>query len=224
MALVSLEAIINNSNHDEARKKELLDWLLTRIQNGFSHTPEEKEFVRTIKSLVADFIYQKEGVDTSYYQRLVDWVEKRHIESIEPLWTPTEAQMWALQEAVTRSCSSEYGGPLSEMLEMLNRSLGRKTAWEKCKPGATDDNAVAFVYPSPEAWRFANEGTKFSEDMLVVGADREPRISRCAVNKCYYLPTSKILPPKSVTDKLVAQYGESHGEPAPDNQNKDKNT
>lgn len=76
------------------------------------------------------------------------------------------------------------------------------------KPAERGEDAVSFVYPSPEAWKFAPAGTKFSEDVLLVCEDREPRISRCAVTSGYYLPTSKILPPKSVTDKLRIQNEE----------------
>lgn len=90
VALVSLEAIINNSNHDEARKKELLDWIHGRLG------PQDGELM----------------------------------------------------------------------------------------------------------WLFAKAGTKFPADALVVGSgeDKDPRIVRCAVNDCYYLVVSDILPRESVTD------------------------
>ena len=112
MALVSLKAIINNSNHNEARKKELLDWIDGRLG------PQDGELM----------------------------------------------------------------------------------------------------------WLFAKAGTKFPADALVFGTgeDKDPRIVRCAVNDCYYLVVSDILPPKSVTDKLRPQYGESHGEPAPGERKSDQ--
>lgn len=41
---------------------------------------EEKEFIRTIKSIIADFIRDKKPEDVGFYQRIYDWLDGRHIE------------------------------------------------------------------------------------------------------------------------------------------------
>lgn len=77
--------------------RKLIDWLKSlRHQARQEQTAEEKEYVRTIKSLVADAIRATERVEVkdevhgkiiaqsgpniTFYQRLIDWVEGRHVD------------------------------------------------------------------------------------------------------------------------------------------------
>ena len=39
----------------------------------------EREYVRTLKSLISDFLRGKEEVDREYYQQIYDWLDGRHI-------------------------------------------------------------------------------------------------------------------------------------------------
>ena len=48
----------------------------------------EKEYVRTLKSLISDFLRGKEEVDREYYQQIFDWLDGRHIEQ-KPVDFPT---------------------------------------------------------------------------------------------------------------------------------------
>lgn len=41
---------------------------------------EEKEYVRTLKSLIADFLLGKDEIDRGYYQKIYDWLDGRPIE------------------------------------------------------------------------------------------------------------------------------------------------
>lgn len=43
----------------------------------------EKEYVRTLKSLIFNFLSGKDEVDRDYYQRIEDWLNERHIEQKE---------------------------------------------------------------------------------------------------------------------------------------------
>lgn len=47
-------------------------------------TPEEKEYIRTLKSLISDFIRDKQPEDVAFYQKIYDWLDERHIEQ-EPI-------------------------------------------------------------------------------------------------------------------------------------------
>lgn len=43
-------------------------------------TSEEKEYIRTLKSLISDFIRDKQPEDVAFYQKIYDWLEGRHVE------------------------------------------------------------------------------------------------------------------------------------------------
>ena len=43
------------------------------------HTDEEKEYVRTIKSIISDFIRDKKPENLAYYQRIYDWLDGKHV-------------------------------------------------------------------------------------------------------------------------------------------------
>lgn len=55
---------------------------------------EEKEYIRTLKSRIADFLRgkDKDEVDTTYYQRICDWLDGRHVER-----KPTDEQFPPLE-------------------------------------------------------------------------------------------------------------------------------
>lgn len=42
-------------------------------------TDEEKEYIRTIKSIISDFIRDKKPENLAYYQRIYDWLDGRHV-------------------------------------------------------------------------------------------------------------------------------------------------
>jgi hypothetical protein len=46
-----------------------------------------------------------------------DWREEKQ----EEHWKPSEEQMEALEKAIVRSCSHQYGVPLSELYEQLKK-------------------------------------------------------------------------------------------------------
>lgn len=42
-------------------------------------TDEEKEYIRTIKSIISDFIRDKKPENLAYYQRIYDWLDGKHV-------------------------------------------------------------------------------------------------------------------------------------------------
>ena len=58
-------------------------------------TEEEREYIRTLKGLVSDFIHNScsnitDGIgyiDVSYYQKIYDWLEGRHVEQKPAEWS-----------------------------------------------------------------------------------------------------------------------------------------
>lgn len=72
--------------------KSILAWLekqkdhfrdaTKKVEQKPAQTVEEKEYVRTLKGLVSDFIRDSGGgiTDIEYYQNICDWLDGRHIE------------------------------------------------------------------------------------------------------------------------------------------------
>ena len=48
-------------------------------------------------------------------------LQMRWLKSLRPSWKPSEEQMEALEKAIVRSCSHQYGVPLSELYEQLKK-------------------------------------------------------------------------------------------------------
>ena len=45
-----------------------------------AQTVDEKEYIRTIKGIIADFVRDKQPEDVAFYQKIYDWLDGRHIE------------------------------------------------------------------------------------------------------------------------------------------------
>jgi predicted DNA-binding protein YlxM (UPF0122 family) len=109
--IASLEHDISQSvydgikGHDPEAEKELerwqtaLAWLEKQKEQKPVQTSEEKEYIRTLKSLISDFIRDKQPADVIYYQRVYDWLDGRHIEQkpVE-IHSPTDAELQRHQD------------------------------------------------------------------------------------------------------------------------------
>lgn len=56
---------------------------------------EEKEYIRTLKSRIADFLRgkDKDEVDITYYQRICDWLDGRHVEQHPAEWSEEQPEV-----------------------------------------------------------------------------------------------------------------------------------
>lgn len=70
--------------------KHILDMAREELQKEQKpvQSDVEREYVRTLKSLISDFLRGKEEVDREYYQQIFDWLDGRHIEQ-KPVDFPT---------------------------------------------------------------------------------------------------------------------------------------
>lgn len=70
---------------------DYLDKLEKRKEQKPAQSDDEKEYVRTLKGLVSDFIRNTGGgiTDVSYYQRICGWLDGRHIEQKPAEWSDT---------------------------------------------------------------------------------------------------------------------------------------
>lgn len=63
-------------------KSEVLAWLEKQEEQKPLQSENEKEYVRTLKGLVSDFIRDCGGgiTDIEYYQQVCDWLDERHVQ------------------------------------------------------------------------------------------------------------------------------------------------
>jgi hypothetical protein len=84
------------------------------------HTDEEKEYVRTIKSIISDFIRDKKPKNLAYYQRIYDWLDGRHVpfscshengEPADPVFSKQEYESYPIiSEDTTSAKPAELDG------------------------------------------------------------------------------------------------------------------
>ena len=75
------------SNYDDEDKPHHLNppvskWIDFPSEKQKEHKPQtddEKEYIRTIKSIISDFIRDKKPENLAYYQRIYDWLDGRHV-------------------------------------------------------------------------------------------------------------------------------------------------
>ena len=73
--------------------KEFVSWLEKQGEQKEQKSvqdKEEREYVRTLKSLIADFLRDKEDVNRGYYQDIYDWLDGRHIEQKPAEWSEND--------------------------------------------------------------------------------------------------------------------------------------
>lgn len=76
----------------------------------------EKEYVRTLKSLIFNFLSGKDEVDRDYYQRIEDWLDGRHVEKKEQESTNVleDAFKYYTDRGITISCGDFKAEPKKE--------------------------------------------------------------------------------------------------------------
>lgn len=90
---------------------------------------EEKEYVRTLKSLIADFLYGKNEIDRGYYQKIYDWLDGRHIKQ-EPEWSDEDKAFLKVAIAIcNRYSHKDIADWLKSLPERFN--LQSKPEWSE---------------------------------------------------------------------------------------------
>ena len=83
-----LYAFISSVQHNHLcanNKRE--EWLAYLEKQKSVQSDTEKQYVRTLESLISDFLHGKQEVDRDYYQQICDWLEERHIEEKPVQWS-----------------------------------------------------------------------------------------------------------------------------------------
>ena len=71
---------------DDITEEKLLAYLEKQKEQKSVQSDVEREYVRTLKSLISDFLRGKEEVDREYYQQIYDWLDGRHLEQKPAEW------------------------------------------------------------------------------------------------------------------------------------------
>ena len=119
-----IKSIISVLENDKKHYLQEIAWLEKQKEQKSNQSDDEREYVKTLKGLVSDFIRNSGGciTDVAYYQRICDWLDERHIEQ-----KPAEKQDYSgfndLERAIHR-------GFLSAGVENVPRTIIEETAKE----------------------------------------------------------------------------------------------
>ena len=118
---------------ENIKVSDALDWLEKQkpVQDSI-----EKEYVRTLKSLISDFLRGKQEVDTEYYQKIYDWLDGRHIESTPAEWysygeNETVDKLIAIAECLEMEGDCIFNGYSGDECGKFLRELARKQHYTK---------------------------------------------------------------------------------------------
>jgi len=136
----------------DGQDKKYIAWLEKQKKQKPVQTEGEREYVRTLNSLIADFLRGKEDVDRTYYQQIYDWLDGRHIEQ-NPASTedmpyitdehfyerePADSFKYKLAEYMTKCCTKkegpygyEYGLSAETILKMAEEELLKRGVVQK---------------------------------------------------------------------------------------------
>ena len=72
-----------DSGYEACLNSHGAEWFEKQKEQKPIQTDAEKEYVRTLKSLVADFVRANNYIERGYYQQIYDWLDGRHVEQEE---------------------------------------------------------------------------------------------------------------------------------------------
>lgn len=72
--------------------RSIFAWLEKQKEQKPTQTNAEKEYVRTIKGIIADFVRDNQPKDVAFYQKIYDWLDGRHIEQKPTEWSEEDEE------------------------------------------------------------------------------------------------------------------------------------
>ena len=114
--------------------RKIRDWLEKQKEQKPVQSNAEKEYVRTLKSLISDFLRGKEDVDRKYYQQIFDWLDGRHIEQKPAEWSEEDENKRQRIIKVIEAADSDWVlqkayGPYGDLINWL-KSLRPQPHWK----------------------------------------------------------------------------------------------
>ena len=111
------------------------------------HTDEEKEYIRTIKSIISDFIRDKKPENLAYYQRIYDWLDGK---PADPVFSKQEYESHPIISTDTTSAK-----PVERSLE--------------------DDHIIGFVYDLLNEIEWKDDWAMSKEECLRLLSNYSPQ-------------------------------------------------
>lgn len=136
-----LYAFISSVKHNylcASNKRE--EWLTYLEKQKFVQSDTEKQYVRTLESLISDFLHGKQEVDRDYYQQICNWLEARHIEQ-QPEWSEGDEEYFS---NLTMAIDATFGeGNTKNWLQNRFKLLHPQPHW---KPSEKQIKALETSY------------------------------------------------------------------------------
>ena len=128
-------------------------------------TSEEKEYIRTLKSLISDFIRDKQPEDVAFYQKIYDWLEERHIEQKPKEHLPKEKvfdimrNLTALSYSERIPINSDEYGWIHKITEDVRSLLDYPIEQKPAEWSEEDENKIESIKGLITMGRFADTNT-----------------------------------------------------------------
>lgn len=112
-------------------------------------TDAEKEYVRTLKSLVADFVRANNYIERGYYQQIYDWLDGRHVEQKEQksAWSEEDEEdnIYLLLRMVDAVDSIPYINGTLRVSDEKKKELKEFIKRPRWKPSEEQIDALAYA-------------------------------------------------------------------------------
>jgi len=133
---------LSDGNFIEVSRQDVLCYLEKQKEQKPAQTDDEKEYIRTIKSIISDFIRDKKPKDVAYYQRIYNWLDRRHIEQKPLEWSEEDEKQIRQIERIVKNagCTSK----LQEKIHNWLKSL-RPQPHEEIYQSAKRDLTIKFM-------------------------------------------------------------------------------
>lgn len=117
------------------QRKNVDFWLAYLEKQKSVQSDTEKQYVRTLESLISDFLHGKQEVDRDYYQQICNWLEGRHIEQQHTEWSEEDEEMidYIIHALSNNTCVKEEGPAIyaKEINWLKSLSPQPKQEWSK---------------------------------------------------------------------------------------------
>ena len=121
-------------------------WLEKQKEQKPNQSKEEREYVKTLKGLVSDFIRDSGGgiSDVAYYQKICDWLDGRHIGQKPAEWSDTNELVF--QDICNHLKVEGYGGWVLFLKALRNEKFQPKQKWSEVDEKMINDCIHAIEY------------------------------------------------------------------------------
>ena len=168
------EHICDSAQYEDGFKTGLEIGLRKQKEQKPIQTENEREYVKTLKGLVSDFIRNSGGgiVDTAYYQQIYDWLDRRHVEQKPAEWSEEDEERIQSILFSIGYCKDEYPN---------KKDYSKDIDWLKSlRPQPKKGLHPGSIRKVDNPMKWMEEDEKEREQKLVAWSEEDERmLSRC---------------------------------------------